>query len=215
MLEISIHAQKASAIDSAAVERHVAVHMQVARIPFTLPLLLAVAAAGPTYRYQLDSGASEVSAKVSYLGLGSKTARFPVMRGSIKMAPDRLEGVVLDVELDARAMTAGSKRDTDYLKGKDFFDVANHPVVRFTGNRMVMTGERRARLEGLVTARGVTRPAVLAVTFRDPPTRANGRDPVYLTATTTINRREFGMTAYSMVIGKNVAITIKARLVPG
>jgi polyisoprenoid-binding protein YceI len=189
--------------------------MPVARILLVLPLLLATAAAGPTYRYQLDSAASDISAKVSYLGFGSKTARFPVMRGSIKMTPDRLDAVALEVELDARAMTAGSKRDADYLKGKDFFDVANHPVVRFTGNRMTMIGDRNARVEGQVTARGVTRPTVLAVTFRDPPARATGRDPIYLTATTTINRRDFGMTAYSMVIGKNVAITIKARLVPG
>lgn len=188
--------------------------MLIARIMLALPLLLAVAAAGPSYRYQLDSGASEVSAKVSYLGLGHKTARFPTMRGSIRMAPDRLENASLDVELDARSMTAGSKRDTDYLKGKDFFDVANHPVVRFTGNRMAMLSETSARVEGHVTARGVTRPAVLAVTFRDPPARASGREPVQLTATTTINRRDFGMTAYSMVIGKKVTITIKARLVP-
>jgi polyisoprenoid-binding protein YceI len=189
--------------------------MPAGRLLLALPLLLAVAAAGPSYRYQLDSGASAVSAKVGYLGLGSKTAWFPAMRGSIRMTPDRLESVALDVELDARAMTAGSKRDTDYLKGKDFFDVANHPLVRFTGSRMVMTGETSARIEGQVTARGVTRPAVLAVTFRDPPARATGREPVQLTATTTINRRDFGMTAYSLVIGKRVTITIKARLVPG
>lgn len=189
--------------------------MLVARILIALPLLLAIAAAGPAYRYQLDSGASEVSAKVSYLGLGSKTARFPAMRGSIRMTPDRLETSALDVELDARAMTAGGKRDTDYLKGKDFFDVANHPTVRFTGNRMTMLSETSARVEGQVTARGVTRPAILAVTFRDPPARATGREPVQLAATTSINRRDFGMTAYSMVIGKKVTITIKARLVPG
>ena len=78
-----------------------------------------------------------------------------------------------------------------------------------------MTGALTARIDGQITARGVTRPAVLAVTFRDPPARATGRDPVELTATTTINRRDFGMTAYSMVVGKKVAITIRARLVPG
>jgi polyisoprenoid-binding protein YceI len=197
------------------VERHFARIVNTRRIALALTLLLATASAGPAYRYQLDGGASAVSARVSFLGLGHKTARFPAMRGSIKLAPNRLDAIDLDVELDARSMTAGSKTDTEYLKGKAFFDVANHPVVRFSGQRMAMTGPTTARVEGQITARGVTRPAVLAVTFRDPPAKATGRDPIQLTAITTINRRDFGMTAYSMIVGKKVAITITARLVPG
>lgn len=185
------------------------------RLVLALPMLLAVAASGPAYRYQLDGAGSQVSARVSYLALGSKTARFPAMRGSIRLSPGQLDAIDLDVELDARAMTAGSKTDTDYLKGKAFFDVANHPVVRFSGRRMTMTGPEAARVEGQITARGITRPAVLAVTFSDPPAKATGREAVQLTATTAINRKDFGMTAYSLLVGKKVTITIKARLVPG
>lgn len=196
-------------------ERHFAGIVNTRRIALALTLLLATASAGPAYRYQLDGGASAVSARVSFLGLGHKTARFPAMRGSIKLAPNRLDAIDLDVELDAKSMTAGSKTDTEYMKGKAFFDVANHPVVRFSGQRMAMTGPTTARVEGQITARGVTRPAVLAVTFRDAPAKATGRDPIQLTAITTINRRDFGMTAYSMIVGKKVAITITARLVPG
>ena len=185
------------------------------RFALALPLLLAAAASGPVYRYQLDSAGSDISARVAYLGLGSKTARFPAMRGSIRLSPSQLDAIDLDVELDARAMTAGSKTDTDYLKGRAFFDVVNHPMVRFSGRRMAMTGPATARVEGQITARGITRPALLAVTFRDPPAKATGRDPVYLTGTTTINRKDFGMTAYSLLVGKKVTITIRARLVPG
>lgn len=177
-------------------------------------LLFLTASAGPAYRYRLDGAASAVSARVSYFGLGHKTARFPVLRGAIRLAPERLDAIDLEVELDARAMTAGGKTDTDYLKGTAFFDVANHPVVRFTGRRMAMTGPATARVDGQITARGVTRPAVLAVTFREPPARATGREPIDLSATTTINRRDFGMTSYGLVVGKNVTITIRARLLP-
>jgi polyisoprenoid-binding protein YceI len=184
------------------------------RIITALLVLLATASAGPSYRYRLDGATSNISARVSYFGLGHKTVRFPVMRGSIRLTPDRLDAIDLEVDLDARAMTAGSKTDTDYLKGKAFFDVANHPGVRFAGQRMMMTGPLTARVEGMITARGVTRPAALAVVFAAPPAQLTGRQPIALTATTTINRRDFGMTSYAMVIGKNVTITIQARLVP-
>ncbi len=139
-------------------------------------LLGATASAPPAYRYRLDAPGSQVSARVAYFGVGHKTVRFPVMRGALRLVPERTEAIDLDVELDARALDAGGKTDSDYLKGKAFFDVANHPVVRFSGNRMTMTGETTARVDGRITARGVTRPAVLTVTFAQPPARASGRD---------------------------------------
>ncbi len=180
-----------------------------------LALVLATAAASPTFRYQLDGTQSEVNARVAFMGLASKTAHFPRMSGAIRLTPGRLDTIDMDVELDARALTAGDKSTTETLKGKDFFDVVNHPVVRFEGQRMTMTGPVTARLDGQITARGVTRPATLTITFRQDPAKATGRDPILLSARTTINRQDFGMKAYSLVVGKKVTITINARMVPG
>ena len=181
-----------------------------------LAALLSVSAApGAAHHYWLDGPHSSVSARVSYMGLGSKTAQFPQMRGSIRLDPARLDTIDLDVELDAAALNAGSASDSKYLRGKDFFNVEQFPVVRFTGHRMTMSGPNTGFIEGQITTRGVTRPANLAVTFKDPPARATGRDPIALTARTSINRRDFGMTAYSVVVGKTVTITIDARLMPG
>ena len=178
-------------------------------------LLLLAAAPGPAYHYWLDGQHSSVSARVSYMGFGSKTASFPQMRGSIRLNPARLDAIDLDVELDASALSGGSASDTKYLRGKDFFAVEQYPVVRFSGHLMVMSGPTTAVVEGIITTRGITRPETLAVTFDAPPARATGRDPIVLTARTSINRRDFGMTAYSVVVGKTVAITIDARLMPG
>lgn len=205
-LWIGTHGATARSIE----QKRVKVRIFIALLP-----LLTLAAASPSYRYQLDGASSQVSARVSYFGVGSKTARFPVMKGSIRIQPDRLDAIDLNVELDARALDAGGKTDTAYLRGKDFFDVAHYPVVQFSGHRMAMTGPNAARVDGQITARGVTRPAVLDVTFRDPPARLTGREAVMLNARTAINRRDFGMTAYGLVVGKTVTITIQARLMPG
>jgi polyisoprenoid-binding protein YceI len=178
-------------------------------------LLLAVGASTPTYHYHLDSAHSTVSAKVAFMGLASKTARFPKMSGSITLQPDRLDAIDLDVELDATALTAGDSVTQARLKGKDFFDVEHYPSVHFSGRKMTMTGPVTATVEGEVTARGVTRPAVLQVAFTEPPAKATGRDPVRLSARTTINRYDFGMKAYGMIVGKKVTIAINAQMAPG
>jgi polyisoprenoid-binding protein YceI len=180
-----------------------------------LALPFATAADVPALRYNLDGPRSQVTAKVGVMGLASKTARFPKMEGGIRLSPEHLETITLDVILDARALIANDDTTTKQLRGPKFFDVERFPTVRFAGQRMTMTGPTTARLEGTITARGVTRPTRLSVTFAQPPARATGREPIALTATGTIDRREFGMTSYAMFVGKKVAITIKARMVPG
>ncbi len=175
---------------------------------------LLIGAAQPSYHYRIDPAQSAVSAKVGFFGIASKTAHFPEVRGRITLSPERLDTIDLDVEIDARRLTAGDSVTLARLKGPDFFDVERHATVRFAGNRMQMTGPVTATVAGQVTARGVSRPATLSVTFREPPARATGRDPVQLTARTVIDRREFGMTAYSAIVGKRVTITINARLTP-
>ena len=187
---------------------------RVTRAVLSLLPLLALAAAPPTYHYRIDAPHSEVAARVGLFGIASKTARFPAMTGTIALSPDRLDTIDLDVKLDARHLTAGDSVTLARLKGPNFFDVARYPMVRFTGRRMTMTGPVTATVDGAITARGVTRPIVLAVSFAQSPARATGRDPIALTARATIDRRDFGMNAYRLIVGSKVTITINARMVP-
>lgn len=175
---------------------------------------LLVGASDPSYRYQLDPARSTISAKVGFFGIASKTAHFSQMAGHIAISPQRLDTIDLDVTIDARNLKAGDSLTTARLKSRDFFDVDRFPIVHFAGNQMKMTGPVTAIVQGQVTARGIARPEVVLVTFRTPPAKTNGRDPVEFSARTVIDRRNYGMTAYSAIVGKKVTITINARMTP-
>ena len=183
------------------------------RVLRALPALLLIGASAPQ-RYAIDPARSDISAKVAFLGLASKTARFPKASGGITLDPARPDRIDLAITLDATALTAPDNVTLGRLKGPKFFDVTNHPTLSFSDTTMRMSSEREATVSGRLTARGVTRPAVLAVRFAAPPGRASGQAPLTLDATTTIDRREFGMTAYPLIVGRNVAITIRATMVP-
>ena len=176
--------------------------------------LLALSAAPPTYRYAIDAPRSEVGAQVRLFGIAGKTARFPAMKGGIALSPARLDVIDLNVELDARQLTTGDSGTLARLKGPSFFDVAHYSTVRFAGRHMTMTGPVTATIDGTITARGVTRPTALAVSFAQPPGRSTGHDPILLTARATIDRRDFGMTAYHLIVSRKVTITINARMAP-
>lgn len=186
------------------------------RAVLAVPVLLALAAAAPAaHHYRLDPASSDVSASVSFFALAHKKAGFPKMMGSITLVPDQPETIDLNVTLDATALTAGDSVTLKRLKGPKFFDVAHHPTIRFSGQHMELSGKRTAMVTGKLTARGVTRPATLKVTFDRPPLQARADQPIGFTATTTIDRRDYGMTAYSLIVGRDVDITIKARMLPG
>ena len=173
----------------------------------------AVGAAGDI-RYVVDKSASRVDAKVPFFGIASKTARFPEMSGTFNLSFANMEALDMVVDIDARTLTTGDSQ-TKTLRGKQFFDVAHHPTVRFVGRRLNMTGDRTATVEGDITARGVTRPIKLTVSFSIPPISTGGTLPISIVGTGVIDRRQFGMTAYPWIIGAFVSVTIRARMVPG
>lgn len=164
-------------------------------------------------RYVIDRSASHVDAKVAFLGIASKTAKFPDMSGTFNLSFADLEALDMVVDIDARTLTTGDAQ-TKTLKGKSFFDVAHHPTVRFVGQRLKMTGEKTAEVEGNITARGITRPIKLTVTFSVPPFSTGGTQPISIVGTGVIDRRQFGMTAFPWIIGSMVNVTIRARMVP-
>ena len=178
-----------------------------------LALSAPALAAGP-WAYALDSGSSDVSARVAFLGLASKTARFPAMSGQVTLLPGQPGAIALDVSLDARALRAGDGVTADRLKGPAFFDVTNHPVVRFSGRTMRRTGPRTADVSGELTARGVTRPQVLKVTFERDILDLSAQVPVGLVGRMTIDRRAYGMTAWGGIVGNKVDIAIRTRMLP-
>lgn len=181
-----------------------------------LPLLAAFLLAntvGMPQRYALDASASNVSAKVPFFGLASKTARFPRMQGAVTIVPGAPERAMIDVTFDATAIEAPDSVTLARLRGEKFFWVEKCPSIRFVGRSLKLTSATRGTVTGELTARGVTRPATLAVTFDADPVAQAGK-PVSFTGTTTIDRRQFGMKAYQLLVGNKVDITLRARMVP-
>ncbi len=183
---------------------------------FLLPLLAVFALANSAsvpQRYTLDASASDVSAKVPFFGLASKTARFPRMEGAVMIVPGAPEKALIDVTFDATAIEAPDSVTLARLRSDKFFWVDKYPSIRFLGRSLKLSSTTRGTVSGELTARGVSRPATLTVTFNADPIAQAGK-PVSFTGTTTIDRRQFGMKAYQLVVGNKVHITLKARMIP-
>ena len=70
-------------------------------------------------------------------------------------SPDVTTGV-LDVEIQAATVDTGSSLKNSKLKGSDFFDVNNNPLITFRSTKLVQSGPNTFEVDGDFTIRGVT-----------------------------------------------------------
>lgn len=110
------------------------------------------------------------------------------------------------------SINTGNQMRDDHLRSADFFDVERMPTMTFAGTGVRENGEGWI-LTGDLTIKGVTRPVDLDVEFLGlDPTGAQGEPRVGFSATTVINRRDFGVTwgldAPKLVVGDKIDITL-------
>jgi polyisoprenoid-binding protein YceI len=104
-------------------------------------------------------------------------------------SPDVTTGV-LDVEIQAATVDTGSGMKDSKLKGPDFFDAANNPLITFKSTSISQTGPNTFEVDGNFTIRGVTRPESLTLAVSGVGTGA-GR----INGTLYFDRKDYGMNS--------------------
>ena len=126
----------------------------------------------------------------------------------------------IEVTIDAASVNTGHAQRDEHLRSPDFFDVARYPTLTFVSKKVIKANEEKLRVAGDLTIHGVTREITLDV---DGPS-AEVRDPSGnfrrgATATTKINRRDFGLSWNKvldnggLVVGDEVSIYVEVELV--
>jgi polyisoprenoid-binding protein YceI len=183
-------------------------------MPFVaLCTLAAVPGMAQTQTWYLDPPHSSAQFSVRHMGISTVRGAFTKVSGTVEDSPDPAKSAV-NVTIDASSIdTRVEMRDKD-LRGENFFDVAKYPTITFKSTKVESAGAGKLKVTGDLTMHGVTKQAVLDVDgptapFKDP----KGKSHRGISATTTINRSEFGMTADAGMVGDSVAIQLDVELV--
>jgi polyisoprenoid-binding protein YceI len=71
---------------------------------------------------------------------------------------------VLDIKIQAASVNTGSGMKNNKLKGKDFFNVEQDPLITFKSTKVVQTGPTTFDVPGTFTIRGVSKQETLTLT---------------------------------------------------
>lgn len=170
--------------------------------------------ANPAGSYRIDPDHSGVQFTIGHAGVGEFTGVFKHISGTYTFDPQHPAQDKADITIPVKSLdTFLPQRDTDLLAAP-FFDAAAHPDIRFVSTRYVPSGKDGGTLYGNLTLRGVTKPVAFHVRL------VGAGDVAYLpkpwggylsgfVATATINRMDFGMTAFPAGLSHTVKVRVE------
>ena len=168
--------------------------------------------------WTIDTSHSAANFAVRHLMVSTVRGTLGPVKGTIWYDGKSVSSVRADVTIDVAGIdTANDGRDT-HLRSADFFDVPNHPTITFKSKRVTAGSGGAFELISDLTMRGTTKEVTLNVeapaAVITQPGR-NGGPTTYrtgTTATTTVNRFDFGLKWNSLMADSNAVVSTDVRV---
>lgn len=148
-----------------------------------------------TTTWNIDPVHSHAEFKVRHMMISNVKGQFKGITGTLKRDGSDLTKSAAEIAIDAATINTGDAQRDAHLKSADFFDVEKFPTLTFKSNRISKSKDGVLTVAGELGIHGVTRNVVLEVEgpsaeMKDPW----GNTRIGLSATTRINRKDFGLT---------------------
>ncbi|OGW85974.1 MAG: hypothetical protein A3C35_07350 [Omnitrophica bacterium RIFCSPHIGHO2_02_FULL_46_11] len=165
-----------------------------------------------TYKIDLDHTA--VSFKVRHL-LSNVQGHFKEFEGSFVYDPDHPETWKANTTIQVASIDTNVAQRDKHLRSPDFFDAEKYPTITFVSTGVTDMTPNSAKLNGMLTIHGVEKPVTLDLEILGVAKDPWGNTRAGFSATTKINRKDFGITwnkaleAGKVLVGDEVVITLE------
>ncbi|HEX3660382.1 MAG TPA: YceI family protein [Acidobacteriaceae bacterium] len=170
--------------------------------------------------WNIDPVHSIAEFRVKHMMISNVRGQFTGVTGALTYDPASLENSHVEASVDVASInTHDPQRDT-HLKSPDFFDAEKFPALTFRSSRVTRRASGAVVVAGPLTIHGATREVEFVVEGPTPPTKDPwGNTRIGVSATTKIDRRDFGLTFNAaletggVLVGEEVTITLELEFV--
>jgi polyisoprenoid-binding protein YceI len=168
-------------------------------------------------RWDIDRSHSSVEFAVRHLMVSKVRGRFGEFSGTLHIGEAPEESSV-EVVIEATSIDTRDGGRDEHLRSADFLDVAGHPTLTFRSTA-VRGRDERWQVDGELTIRGVTRPVTLDVTLEGVVRSPWGKQVASFTASTEVDREDFGLTwnqaleTGGVLVGRKVRIELSVEAI--
>lgn len=171
-----------------------------------LPIALTLTLAAIPLRAEtlsVDPAHSAVRFEIRHL-FSTVPGRFNEFESTVTFDQAKPEDSSVEATIQIASIDTGNEKRDGHLKAADFFDAEKFPTLTFKSTKISQTGEKTGKIEGDLTLHGVTKPVTLDVEYLGMGKGMQGETRAGFNATTTINRKDFGLTWSKVVEGTSV-----------
>jgi polyisoprenoid-binding protein YceI len=169
--------------------------------------------------WQFDKMHTRIGFSVRHMVISNVSGEFGDYSGTVNFDGKNVEGGSIEFTLQVASInTDVAKRDA-HLKSPDFFDVEKYPTMIFKSKKITKGAGDKFTVVGDLTMKAVTKEVTLDCTFNGTVTDPGGNTHAGFSATTTINRQDFGVSWAnklqdgSLIVSNDVKITLDVELV--
>ena len=170
--------------------------------------------------WNIDPVHSVAEFKVKHMMISNVKGQFTRIKGVLSLDETELTKSRVEASIDAASINTRDEQRDGHLKSADFFDVEKFPTLSFKSTKITRVADGELAVAGELTIHGAARNVVFTV---EGPT-APGKDPwgntrIGLSATTKINRKDFGLTwntsleTGGILVGDEVTITLDVQFI--
>jgi polyisoprenoid-binding protein YceI len=178
-----------------------------------------VAPASSMTQWRVDPVHSRAEFAVKHLMITTVRGHFADVDGTVhENAADQSRSSI-EVSLKVASVDTGVEQRDTHLRSADFFDAEQFPSITFRSTNIAAAGEDKLKVTGDLTIKGVTKPVVLDVTEEGRGGDPWGGQRAGFSATSKIDRRDFGLTwnqaleAGGVAVGHEVKINLDIQLI--
>ena len=161
-------------------------------------LFATVPAHAQSARYELDPEHTSVGFLVDHIGYAKVLGMFRAVRGSYSFDESTATLTDVRIEVETASVFSNSRRRDEHLRGPDFLNSNEFPLMVFTASSAERTGERTFNIHGELELLGQRQPLTLQATWNksaESPIGPVGRRPYVMgvSARGSFLRSAFGM----------------------
>jgi polyisoprenoid-binding protein YceI len=178
-------------------------------LPALAIALLLTLSATAQETWQLDPPHSSAQFSVRHLGVSTVRGAFTKVSGTVQYDASDVSKSSIQATIDAASVdTRVEMRDND-LRSPNYLDVKKYPTITFQSKKVEAFGAGKLKVTGELTIHGVTKEVVLDVDGPSAPIKDPwGNQRMGASATTKINRMDFGVAGAPGMVGDDITITL-------
>ena len=155
--------------------------------------------------WDIDSTHSDVSFSIRHMMVSKVRGRFNNVSGRLVTATDLLDSSVT-ADIDVNSFDTGNAQRDEHIRSADFLHAAQYPTMTYRSTGIRRDGDDLV-VDGELTLHGITRQVPLALEVTGFGPDAYGGTRVGVSATTKINRKDFGIDTDLPLDGGGVVIS--------